>query len=134
MWRGPASIRVLPVAALCCVGVGLTACGATRSTLPPRPSAHGGFVPLLRLANDPEVYADATVSTSGTVERAGRNGFRLASPGVTTPIALDPPNLAKPLLGKHVDANGIYTVSFQAGYELLLNTITPTSGATSRSR
>jgi hypothetical protein len=114
--------------ALCWVTVGLTACGSARSTLPPRPSAHGGFVPLLRLSNDPEVYADATLSTSGTVERAGRSGFRLAGPGVRTQIALDPAQLARPLLGKHVSASGIYTVSFQAGYELLLNTIRPTAG------
>jgi hypothetical protein len=128
MWRGPAPSRVLPVIALCCVAFGLSACGGTRSTLPPRPAAQTGFVPLARLSSDPEVYAAATLSTSGIVERAGHHGFRLTGPGVRTQIALDPANLARPLLGKHVKANGYYTVSFQAGYELLLNTITPTSG------
>jgi hypothetical protein len=128
MWRGPAPTRVLPVSALCCVACALSACGAARSTLPPRPAAHTGFVPLQRLSSDPEVYAAATLSTSGIVERAGHHGFRLSGPGVRTQIALDPTNLAKPLLGKHITASGYFTVSFQAGYELLLNTITPTSG------
>jgi hypothetical protein len=128
MWRGPAPTRVLPVIALCCVALALSACGAKRSILPPRPAAHTGFVPLQRLSSDPEVYAAATLSTSGIVERAGSHGFRLTGPGVSLDIALDPANLAKPLLGKHVTASGYYTVSFQAGYELLLNSITPTSG------
>jgi hypothetical protein len=83
---------------------------------------------LRRLSSDPEVYAAATLSTSGIVERAGRHGFRLTGPGVTAQIALDPANLAKPLLGKHVKASGYYTVSFQAGYELLLSSISPASG------
>jgi hypothetical protein len=128
MWRGPAPTRVLPVIALGCGVLVLSACGSTRSTLPPRPKAGTGFVPLVRLSRDPEVYADATLSTTGVVERSGRHGFRLAGPGVTTTIVLDPVNLAKPLLGRHVTANGIYTVSFQAGYELLLNCFAPTAG------
>jgi hypothetical protein len=94
-----------------------------RSVLPPKPVGAAAFVPLTRLSRFPEVYADAQVSTDGIVKRLGPHAFALTAAGVHTRIALDPANVAAPLAGRRVSASGTFTVSFQAGYELLLGRI-----------
>ncbi len=123
MWQRPA-FRSVPIAiALFGIAVGLSACGAARSTLPPKPKGPQGFVPLTRLAGDPEVYAQAQVTSIGIVRRRGAHHFLLVGPGVKIKIALDPASLASPLVGQRVRATGIFTVSFQAGYEILLSSL-----------
>lgn len=122
------SHRVLPGVALAGCLLVLGACGAQRSTLPPKPRGSSGFVALTLLARYPEVYAQAEVSTTGVVEAAGKHGFRLAGPGVATKIMLLPASRAAADLGRTVQVSGLFTVSFQAGYELALTTITSSGG------
>lgn len=122
------SRRVLPGLALACCLLVLSACGAQRSTLPPKPRGPSGFVALTLLARYPEVYAQAELSTTGVVEAAGKHGFRLTGPGVAIKLALVPARRAAADLGRTVQASGLFTVSFQGGYTLTLATITPTGG------
>ena len=68
------------------------------------------------------------MSTTGVVEAAGKHGFRLAGPGVATKIMLLPASRAAADLGRTVQVSGLFTVSFQAGYELALTTITSSGG------
>jgi len=104
----------------------LAACGGARSTLPPAPSkAHN--VAIRNLAHDPEVYADATVATVGSVARAsGRHGplYQLLG-GHGKRIVLEPSAKAARYLGRRVRATGTFTLTFALGYEILISRITP---------
>ena len=104
----------------------LAACGTQRSTLPPSPDRSGG-VALSDLAQHPEVYADAKVVTTGTVARArgGRKPLFMLEGGHGTRIVLEPSSSAAPDLGKRVRVSGLFTVTFQLGYEILVSRIAP---------
>jgi hypothetical protein len=111
---------------LALAALALAACGAAKSTLPPAPSkAHD--VAIHNLAHDPEVYADATVSTIGSVARAhGSKGalYQLLG-GDGKRIVLEPSSQAARYLGHRIRATGIFTVTFNLGYEILISRITP---------
>jgi hypothetical protein len=112
---------LLPLAALL-----LAACGGQRSTLPPSPSASGA-VALSYLAHDPEVYSDATITTVGTVARAGhsRPPLFVLDGGHGTRIVLEPSSRAAGELGRRVRVSGLFSVSFELGYEILVSRIVP---------
>jgi hypothetical protein len=102
----------------------LAACGAQRSTLPPSPGA-SGTVALSELAHHPEVYADASVATVGTVGRVSGSGkplFALEG-GHGTRIVLEPSSSAAADLGRRVRVSGLFTVTFELGYEILVSRI-----------
>jgi hypothetical protein len=103
----------------------LTACGGQRSTLPPAPGVSGG-VALSQLAQHPEVYADARVVTVGTVARArgSRRALFVLDGGHGTRIVLEPNSLAAADLGRRVRVSGLFTVTFELGYEILVSRIT----------
>jgi hypothetical protein len=104
----------------------LGACGGQRSTLPPAPS-RSGAVALSDLAHHPEVYADASVATIGTVARVSGSKpplFALDG-GHGTRIVLEPSSRAAGELGRRVRVSGLFTVSFQLGYEILVSRIAP---------
>ena len=104
----------------------LAACGSQRSTLPPSPSSSGA-VALSYLAHDPEVYADATITTVGTVARAGhsRTPLFVLDGGHGARIVLEPSSRAASELGRRVRVSGLFTVSFALGYEILVSRIVP---------
>ncbi len=104
----------------------LTACGSQTSTLPPSPRGSGA-VALTDLARYPEVYADAQVATVGTVAAAedGRKKLYVLDGGHGTRIALEPSSSAARELGTRVRVSGLFTVSFQLGYEILISRIAP---------
>jgi hypothetical protein len=104
----------------------VAACGSQKSTLTPAPSK-SGTVALSYLAHDPEVYANAQVATVGTVERvySGRTPLYVLAGGHGTRIVLEPSSSAAGELGRRVLADGLFTVSFQLGYEILLSRILP---------
>ena len=103
----------------------LAACGGQRSTLPPSPGASGA-VALSELAQHPEVYADASVVTVGTVARAGgsRKPLFVLEGGHGTRIVLEPSSFAAADLGRRVRVSGVFTVTFELGYEILVSRIT----------
>jgi hypothetical protein len=102
----------------------LAACGSQRSTLPPAPGV-SGTVALSELAHHPEVYADATVATVGTVARTRVGGKRLfvLEGGHGTRIVLEPSSSAAADLGRRVRVSGLFTVTFELGYEILVSRI-----------
>ena len=105
----------------------LAACGSgAKSTLPPSPGKTGD-VALRDLAHFPEVYADAQVATVGTVGRVGarRAPLYVFDGGHGRRIVLEPSARAAGLLGRRVSVSGLFTVSFQIGYEILISRITP---------
>lgn len=99
-------------------------CGAQRSTLPPSPGGSGA-VALGNLARYPEVYADAQVATVGTVRRASaaRTLYVLDGGGHGTRIVLEPASSAARDLGRRVRVVGLFTVTFELGYEILISRI-----------
>jgi hypothetical protein len=102
----------------------LSACGGQRSTLPPPPSS-SGVVALSDLAHHPEVYADANVVTIGTVARVSGSKpplFALDG-GHGTRIVLEPSSSVAALRGRRVRVSGLFTVTFQLGYEILVSRI-----------
>ena len=102
----------------------LAACGGQRSTLPPSPGASGA-VALSELAHHPEVYADARVATVGTVARVsgGRKPLFALEGGHGTRIVLEPSSSAAADLGRRVRGSGLFTVTFELGYEILVSRI-----------
>jgi len=105
----------------------LAACGSgAKSTLPPAPGKSGD-VALRDLAHYPEVYADAQVATVGTVGRvrAGRTALYVLDGGHGRRIALEPGARAAGLLDRRVLVSGLFTGTFQVGYEILISRITP---------
>ena len=109
----------------------LAACGGgQRSTLPPAPGP-AGFVALAQLAAHPEVYADARVQTIGTVASMRLRGARhLILAGASGPrIVLEPTSAALADLGRRVRVTGIFTVTFELGYEILVSRIVPSTGS-----
>jgi len=106
------------------VTLALAACGAQRSTLPPSPGA-SGTVALGELAHHPEVYADASVATVGTVARVGgsRKPLFVLEGGHGTRIVLEPNSSAAADLGRRVRVSGLFTVTFELGYEILVSRI-----------
>ena len=102
-------------------------CGSQKSTLPPSPG-RSGAVALRYLAHDPEVYADAQIQTLGTVARVrkGRTTLYVLDGGAGGKrIVLEPSSAAAGDLGRRVRVNGIFTVTFQLGYEILISRIAP---------
>jgi hypothetical protein len=114
--------------AVLALALAAAACGAQRSSLPPPPAGANGFVPLKRLARFPEVYANAQLTTIGTVHRVAGEELKLTAAGVRTSISIYPARLATPLRGRLVRASGRLSLTFQTGYELRLSAITPISG------
>ncbi len=104
----------------------LTACGSQESTLPPSPGGSGAIA-LRDLAHYPEVYADAQVATVGTVgeSRSGRTRLYVLDGGHGTRIVLEPSSRAAGKLGMRVRVRGLFTVTFQLGYEILISGIRP---------
>jgi hypothetical protein len=102
----------------------LTACGSQKSTLPPSPGGSGA-VALRDLAHYPEVYADAQVATVGTVgeSRSGRTRLYVLNGGHGTRIVLEPSSSAAGELGRRVRVSGLFTGTFQLGYEILISRI-----------
>jgi hypothetical protein len=103
--------------------------GSQKSTLPPSPGKSGA-VALRHLANDPEVYADAQIQTLGTVARVrsgrgGRTTLYVLDGGGGKRIVLEPSSAAAGDLGRRVRVSGIFTVTFQLGYEILISRIEP---------
>ena len=95
-----------------------------KSTLPPSPG-RGGMIALYYLAHQPEVYADATITTVGTVARVAGASPALYSlqGGHGKRIVLEPSHSAARELGRRVRVRGVFTVSFQIGYEILVSHI-----------
>lgn len=122
-------INRVTAALLALVALPLAACGGGKSTLPPAPSAAGN-VAISNLAHHPEVYADATVATVGTVARSGTRRaplYQLLGGGGTR-IVLEPSSAAARYTGRRVRASGIFVVTFQLGYEILISQIRPIGG------
>ena len=118
------SIRALPAIL---VALALAACGAQqRSTLPPAPGP-AGAIALRLLAHHPEVYSDAQVLTTGTLEpvRSGRRRLYALTGGGGTRIVVEPSTLAARHSGRRVRVRGVFVVTFQDGYEILASRITP---------
>lgn len=114
------------VCLLACTSV-LAACGGgAPSTLPPAPTA-AGDVSLSVLTHHPEVYADATVQTVGVVARAPghRRLYVLMGAVGGTRVALEPPSSVAREVGRRVRVRGIFTVTFELGYEILVSRTTP---------
>ncbi len=83
---------------------------------------------LSNLRRNPEVYADATVATVGTVVRVriGRSRlFALGGGGAGAQIVLEPTASFRPYLGRRVRVRGLFSVTFAIGYELLASSVTP---------
>jgi hypothetical protein len=102
-------------------------CGSSqKSTLPPSPGKSGA-VALRYLAHDPEVYADAQIQTLGSVARVreGRTTLYVLEGGDGKRIVLEPSSAAAGDLGRRVRVRGIFTVTFQLGYEILISAIAP---------
>jgi hypothetical protein len=118
-------IRRPPLSALLLAAtLPLAACGGQKSTLPPSPGS-AGTVGLRNLARYPEVYADATIATTGTVARVGGGGaplFKLEGARGAR-IVLEPSASAAPFNGQRVRVSGIFTVTFKLGYEILISRI-----------
>jgi len=104
----------------------LAACGSQQSTLPPSPGGSGS-VALHNLARYPEVYADAQVATVGTVAavHSGRRVLYVLDGGHGTRIVLEPTDKAASELGRRVRVAGLFAVTFQLGYEILISRISP---------
>jgi hypothetical protein len=104
----------------------VSACGSNqKSTLPPAPTK-SGMVSLADLTHDPEVYADATLQTVGTVTRGTVNRHRLyllsgAHGGVR--IVLEPTATFTRYLGRRVDVHGLFSATFAVGYVLLASSV-----------
>jgi hypothetical protein len=105
----------------------LSACGGSdqKSTLPPAPT-RSGMVSLADLAHNPEVYADATLQTIGTVTHGTVNHHRLyllsgARGGVR--IVLEPTATFTRYLGRRVDVHGLFSATFAVGYVLLASSV-----------
>ncbi|HEY7966011.1 MAG TPA: hypothetical protein VID68_03205 [Solirubrobacteraceae bacterium] len=105
----------------------LSACGSQKSTLPPAPSQRADTVAITNLAQHPEVYSDATVATVGSVARVkGRRPalYQLLG-GHGARIVLEPSSAAARYDGRRVRASGLFAVSFELGYEILIARIGP---------
>jgi len=107
----------------------LSACGGSdqKSTLPPAPTGTG-LVALANLAHDPEVYADATVRTVGTVARGTVNRRRVylltgARGGVR--IVLEPTARFRRYRGERIEVRGLFSATFAVGYVLLASSVRP---------
>jgi hypothetical protein len=118
-------MRPLAIMLTVAAAVALSACGSQKSTLPPSPGG-AGAIALHDLARYPEVYADAQVATVGTVSStgAGRTRLYVLDGGHGTRIVLEPNSSAAPDLGSRVRVKGLFTVTFQIGYEILISRIT----------
>lgn len=118
------SIRALPAILLT---LALAACGghSQRSTLPPAPGA-AGAISLRLLAHHPEVYSDAQVQTTGTLEpvRSGHRRLYALTGGGGARIVVEPSTLAAPHSGRRVRVRGVFVVTFEDGYEILASQIT----------
>ncbi len=117
--------RLIIFAALAALALG--ACGGgQKSTLPPSPGKSGAIA-LSDLAHNPEVYADAQIETVGTVgrTRAGHASLYVLDGGRGTRIVLEPSSRAASELGRRVQVSGLFTVTFQLGYEILISRIAP---------
>ena len=117
--------RVSAAAALALAALALAACGSQKSTLPPAPDA-AGTVALSDLARHPEVYANATVAAVGTVVRTHQALYVLAGARGTR-IVLEPTARAARYAGRRVRVRGIFTVTFNLGYEILVSNIRATA-------
>ncbi len=108
------------------IATAVAGCGSQKSTLPPSPGKSGA-VALRYLAHDPEVYADAHIETLGTVARArdGHTTLYVLEGGRGKRIVLEPASAAAGDLGRRVRVSGIFTVTFQLGYEILISRIVP---------
>jgi len=119
------SIRALPAIL---AALALAACGGQgqRSKLPPAPGP-AGAIALRLLAHNPEVYSDAQVQTTGTLEPVRSGGRRLyaLTGGGGVRIVVEPSRLAAPHSGRRVRVRGVFVVTFQDGYEILASQITP---------
>jgi len=105
----------------------LAACGGSApSTLPPAPTA-AGDVSLSALTQHPEVYADATVQAVGVVAHAPGHPrlYVLAGAHGGARVALEPSSSVARALGRRVRVRGIFTVTFELGYEILVSRTTP---------
>ena len=126
--RRPASA----LAALAVLALTLAACGGQLSTLPPPPDA-SGQIALRALAGHPEVYAGASIQTVGTVARArsrrpARPLFQLDG-GHGVRIVLAPAARVAHELGHRVRVAGLFTVTFQLGYEIVVSQIRRADGS-----
>jgi hypothetical protein len=111
---------------LICAAAALQGCGGQRSTLPPAPSV-AGVVALANLARNPEVYADAQVTTVGVVAAARSSGARVyvLAGARGARIALLPGAAVAAQLGHRVRVSGLFSVSFGVGYEIHVSRVAP---------
>jgi hypothetical protein len=125
------AVVAIPVLA----ALALAACGGSshRSRLPPAPGS-GDAVALSNLAHTPEVYADATVQTVGTVVRTriGRTHLYALAGGGGVQIVLEPTARFAADVGKRVRVRGLFSATFAVGYVLLASRVTPAAGTASR--
>jgi hypothetical protein len=119
-------IRRSPIMLVALAATALAACGSQQSTLPPSPGGSGS-VALHNLARYPEVYADAQVATVGTVAavHSGHRVLYVLDGGHGTRIVLEPTDEAASELGRRVRVAGLFAVTFQLGYEILISRISP---------
>jgi hypothetical protein len=125
------------IAIVVLTALALAACGGSshRSRLPPAPGG-GDAVALSNLSRTPEVYADATVQTIGTVVRTriGRmHLYALAGGGGGARIVLEPTARFAAEVGRRVRVRGLFSATFAVGYVLLASRVTPADAASSRS-
>jgi hypothetical protein len=87
---------------------------------------------LRDLAHFPEVYADAQVTTTGTLTRGSAHGgvVYVLDGGHGTRIVLESATRSGRLRiarldGVRVRVSGLFTVTFQLGYEILISRISP---------
>jgi hypothetical protein len=121
------AIRTATITLAALVATAVVGCGGSqKSTLPPSPGKSGA-VALRHLAHDPEVYADAQIQTLGTVARVrvGHTTLYVLDGGGGKRIVLEPNSAAAGDLGRRVRVSGIFTVTFQLGYEILISRIEP---------
>jgi hypothetical protein len=124
--------RALAATLVAASALALGACGGSqRSALPPAPGG-GDAVALSNLTHTPEVYADATVQTVGTVVRTriGRmHLYALAGGDGGARVVLEPTAWFAGDVGRRVRVHGLFSVTFAVGYVLLASRVTPAHGA-----
>ena len=133
--RGPAphtiqSIARVLIVALVLAALALAACGGGSAARCRRRPGAAGTVALAQPARTiPEVYADATRqrrSAPSCARAAGRQPlFALRAAVTARGSCSSRPRASARYVGRRVRVSGIFTVTFEMGYEILASRVTP---------